>query len=132
LIAPDARGFIFKRLVRWNPILDFGMFLLDFAPLGGLVRWVITEAEPLVTLPPPLLPVMLANEGHGPIQAVATPPAFPHPLPKCVLNRVMSSDNYKSPQRQLKLPTPDACKQSTETVPPAPLGDGRGEVPLGI
>lgn len=67
LVATDARGFIFKRLVRRNPISDAGVVLLGFALLGGLVRWVIIEPLPLlVTLPPPFLPVVFANEVNGP------------------------------------------------------------------
>ncbi len=35
-------------------------------------------------------------------------------------------------QRQLELPTPDTDRRAIEKSPPAPLGDGRGEGPLGI
>lgn len=66
LVAPDARGFFFKRLVRWNPILDVGVFLLGFAPPSRFPRWVIIETVELVTLPPPFLPVVFANEINGP------------------------------------------------------------------
>jgi putative transposase len=50
--------------------------------------------------------------------------------PKC---RVLSSDNYKSPQRQLKLPTPGVYKHGSETFsPPLPWGTGGEKSPWGF
>ena len=43
----------------------------------------------------------------------------------------LSSDNYKFPRRQLKLPIDADCNLGLKMIPPTPLGDGRGEVPFG-